>query len=86
MSESTSQTAHDKGYQILVNGEHKTVERDVLTYETVVDIAFPGHDPTTIYSVSFERAKEPPEGELVAGQQVTIKNGTEFDVTPTGKS
>jgi len=75
-----------KHFEIEVNGEHKTVDTDVLTYEAVVNLAFPGHDPQNIYSVSFEKAREPHEGDLVAGQQVIVKDGTELDVTLTGKS
>ncbi len=86
MSESTPESSHEKQYHIVVNGEHKTIDTDVLKYEDVVNLAFPGHDPQNIYSVSFEKAKEPHEGDLVAGQQVVIKDGTEFDVTLTGKS
>jgi hypothetical protein len=75
----------EKEYRIFVNGVEKTTRKEVLTYEEVVHFAYP--DPgDKIYSVSFEKAKEPKEGELVAGQSVEIKEGTEFDVTPTGKS
>jgi len=76
----------DKDSQIIVNGTHKTVEQETLTYDQVVRLAFPEPIPGTIYSVTFERAKEPQEGELVEGQHVVIKNGTEFDVTDTGRS
>jgi hypothetical protein len=77
---------HAAEIHIVVNGERKAETRHVLTHHEVVEIAFPHHDRETIYSVSFEKAKHPKEGELVAGQKVEIKNGTEFDVTPTGKS
>ena len=77
--------AHPKQYNIRVNGQHKTVDQNVLTYDEVVRIAFP--DPgNKIYSVSFEKAEDPKEGELVEGQSVEIRDGTEFDVDPTGES
>ena len=82
---SETEDTKEKKYKIIVNGEEKTVETEVLMDEEVVRLAYP--DPgDKIYSVSFEKAKEPKEGELVAGQSVEIKEGTEFDVTPTGKS
>lgn len=84
MSDAAAET-HTKHYNIHVNGQHKTVEQDVLSYEDVVRLAF--SDPgDKIYSVTFEKAEAPKEGELVAGQTVTIKDGTEFDVEPTGRS
>jgi hypothetical protein len=58
----------------------------VLSYDEVVRLAFPEPDPQTIYSVSFEKAKHPHEGDLVSGQTVAIKDGTEFDVDDTGRS
>ncbi|QSO53143.1 multiubiquitin domain-containing protein [Alicyclobacillus sp. ALC3] len=78
---------HDHDYRIIVNGEKKIVESDVISYDAVVLLAYPTPPaPNTIYTVSYEKAKDPHEGELVAGQSVTIKEGTEFDVTPTTKS
>lgn len=77
---------HPKIYRVVVNGVEKSVDHDVLTYDDVVRLAFPQPNPQTIYDVSFEKAKEPKEGELVAGQSVTIKENTEFDVHDTGRS
>ncbi len=81
-----SQEDHVKKYKIVVNGIPETVEKEVLTFDEVVNIAFPNRDPNTIYSVTFEKAKEPKEGELLPGQSVEIKENTEFDVDDTGKS
>jgi hypothetical protein len=81
-----SEEHHKKTYKIVVNGVPTTVDKEVLSYDEVVGIAFPERDPNTIYSVSFEKAKEPKEGELLAGQSVTIKQNTEFDVDDTGRS
>ena len=75
-----------KTYKITVNGQPQTVDHDVLTFEEIVLLAFPSPDPNTIYSVSFEHAKLPKEGDLVSGQSVTIKQNTEFDVDDTGHS
>src|ERR1700722_15693053 len=65
MSEITEE-AHKKHIDIVVNGEPKTVEHEELHYERITEIAFPHHNPETIYSVTFEDARqEPPNGELV---------------------
>jgi len=77
---------HEKTYRVVVNGVESSVDHDLLTYEDVVRLAFPSPDPNTIYSVSFEKAKEPKEGELLPGQSVEIKQNTEFDVDDTGRS
>lgn len=77
---------HGKTYKIHVNGVEKIVEHDLLTYEEVVLLFIAQPVEGTIYAVSFEHAKEPKEGELVAGGSVTIKQNTEFDVDDTGRS
>ncbi len=76
----------EKSYKIHVNGIDKTVDHDVLSYDEVVRLAFGQIKPGTIYSVTFEKAREPKEGELLEGGSVTIKNNTEFDVDDTGRS
>lgn len=75
-----------KTYNIFVNGVEKTVDHDVLTYEEVVRLFIAQPVEGTIYAVSFEHAKVPKEGELVAGGSVEIKQNTEFDVDDTGRS
>jgi Multiubiquitin len=77
---------HGKTYKITVNGVEHTVDHEVLSFDEVVAFAFPNADPNIIFSVSFDHAKEPKEGELLKGQAVTIKQNTEFDVDDTGRS
>jgi len=75
-----------KEYKIYVNGVEKEVSQEVLTYDEVVRLYVEQPVEGTIYAVSFEHAKEPKEGELVAGGSVEIKQNTEFDVDDTGRS
>ncbi|PSR36976.1 MAG: hypothetical protein C7B44_06195 [Sulfobacillus thermosulfidooxidans] len=83
----TEHVRKDKNYRIIVNAEEKTVESNVLSYYQVVQLAFPTPPGTNVtYTVVYEKAEDPREGTLVAGQTVIIKDGTEFDVTPTIKS
>jgi len=86
MSEEHTAAVPKKEYKIIVNGVAATVDQEVLSFDDVVNIAFPNRDPNTVYSVSYEKAKDPKEGELLPGQSVTIKENTEFDVDDTGKS
>lgn len=82
-----AQDLHEKQYRIIINGEEHIVETEVLSYEQVVSLAYPTPpEPNMIYTVTYRKAKEPHEGSLVPGQRVEIKEGTIFDVTPTGKS
>jgi hypothetical protein len=75
-----------KTYKVTVNGVEHTADHEVLTFDEIVALEFPNADPNTIFSVSFDHAREPKEGELLKGQSVTIKQNTEFDVDDTGRS
>ena len=75
-----------KKYRVYVNSIEHIVTKNVLSYDEVVRLAFPEPNPDTIYSVSFEKARHPHEGDLVSGNSVEIKDGTEFDVDDTGRS
>lgn len=78
---------HEKKYRIFVNTIEKIVSSETVSYDEVVNLAYPVPPSLdTIFEVTFEKAKDPREGELVAGKSVEIKEGTEFDVIPTGKS
>lgn len=80
----------DKDFEIIVNATEHTVQSSVLTFEAIVDIAFPGHptDPNIVFSVTFEHAQSKPHaGTLAAGGKVEVKKkGTIFDVTQTNRS
>jgi hypothetical protein len=82
--------AHEKEYEIIVNGTEHSVTTEVMTFNAIVDIAFPGHpvDPNMIFSVTFEHAESKPHaGTLAEGGRVTVKkHGTIFDVTQTNRS
>ena len=81
--------AHPKEHKIIVNGTLHTVSTEVLTFEAIVDIAFPGHpsDPNVVFSVTFDKAESKPhQGTLAAGGTVTVKNNTVFDVTQTNRA
>lgn len=74
---------------IVINGELAVVPHETVSYTEVVAIAYPvPPGPDTTYTVTFRKAKEPrQEGILVEGETVEVrKEGTSFDVVPTGKS
>jgi hypothetical protein len=76
-------------FMIVVNGERAVVPNEIVSYAEVVAIAYPvPPGPDTTYTVTFRNAKGPRhEGILVEGETVEVKKeGTTFDVVPTGKS
>lgn len=75
-------------YEIIVNGRARTVTGSIVTYEQIVQLAFPGgHDCNTAYDMTYQKAaSHPAAGELGPGGSVKVKKGTVFNVTPTTKS
>ena len=79
----------DKTFAIVVNGRPKTVTTRELTFDQVVKLAFdnPPSGPNIVITVTFHKAHgEKPEGSLLPGGVVKVKDGMEFDVTATDKS
>ena len=78
-----------KGYEITVNSRAEPVPAARVTYEQVVQLAFPGpHGPNIVFAVTYRHAESrPPAGELGPGGAVEVKHkGTIFNVTKTDKS
>jgi hypothetical protein len=76
-------------YQIFVNARPKQVVGATLTFWAIVLLAFPqaAQNATTYYTVTFKRGPKPnPEGSMVAGDSVYLKDGMLFNVTSTDKS
>lgn len=93
MSEATAAEHRDEArsteFVIVVNGERAVVPNETVSYAEVLAIAYPvPPGPDTTYTVTFRHAKERRhEGILVEGETVEVKKeGTTFDVVPTGKS
>ena len=80
---------HPKDFTIVVNGREKTVTERELTFSALVALAFdnPSTTGNTIYTISYRRGEgNKPEGTLVEGESVKVKNSMIFNVTPTDKS
>ncbi len=74
---------------IIVNGRPKSVTQTRMTFLEIVRLAFPGTviNETTAITVTFKRGPaERPEGSMVEGESVRLKNGMVFNVTATDKS
>ncbi|MFC4943791.1 multiubiquitin domain-containing protein [Pseudonocardia sp. GCM10023141] len=82
---------HDRprGITIVINARERTITDKELTFEQLVALAFPSA-PTgenVLFTISFRRGHgNKPEGSLLAGETVKIKDGMVFVVSATDKS
>ena len=79
----------DKTFSIIVNGRSKQVERDELSFDDLVDLAFddPARGPQIVFTITFrEGSGRPPEGELDEGRRLKVRDGTIVNVTRTDQS
>ena len=85
----TKHKSPDKSLHVVVNGRPKEVHVKVLSFAELVRLAFDDaiFNETTIYTVTYKHsAGEKPNGTLVEGESVRVKNGTVFNVARTDKS
>ena len=85
----TGTAAHRTGYEIIVNAEPYRVPSDIVSYDEVVNIAFPNHpvNPNIYFEVFYKNADASPrDSSLLEGETVKVKNGTVFHVTQTDRS
>ena len=88
MSNSDDQApGQNKTYSIIVNGRQREVTEHKLTYLQVVQLAYPGEQPSegVVYTVDFSNPHGK-DGSLAEGQDVVIKDGGIFNVRKTDKS
>lgn len=81
--------AGPKEFTIIVNARKKTVEKKKLTFDEVVHLAFNPvpTGPNIMFTITYRHGPHAnPEGSLMEGGTVKIKDGMIFDVTPTDKS
>ncbi len=80
----------EKKVTIIVNGTPYEVDKkEEITYEEVVTLAFPDfpQHPEITYSVKYKRGHgNKPEGILLPGNSVKVKDEMVFDVSPTNQS
>jgi hypothetical protein len=78
----------ERVYEVIVNARKKEVTTHYLTFDEVVKLADePPPAPTTVYTITYRKGPhENPEGDLLQGQKVRVKNGMVFNVKRTDKS
>lgn len=78
-----------KSTVIVVNGRQKATAAKELSFDDVVRLAFDDavFNEVTIYTITFKRGHgDKPEGTLVEGELVKVKEGMIFNVARTDKS
>ncbi len=76
-------------FEIIVNSRPHVVPTEQVTFEQVVQLAFPGYqpEPNVMFSMTYRHAASKPHAsELGSGGVVEVKKGTVFNVTKTIQS
>ncbi|MDD5569659.1 MAG: multiubiquitin domain-containing protein [Bacteroidales bacterium] len=74
---------------IIVNGREKSWGEEKISYEQVVKLAFENYveNAATAYTVTYDKGpRQNPEGTMVKGDNVFVKNKMRFNVTATNQS
>ena len=80
---------HEKEVTIIVNARPKVVTKKEMTFEEIVALAFDSSEggPNILFTITYRKGEgNKPEGTLVAGETVKIKDGMIFNVKRTDKS
>ena len=76
---------HGHSFEIVVNAEQHPWNQEHITYQQVVELAFPGSAPTIVFTVSYA-VPHGPEGTLTVGQEARTHNHMVFNVIKTNRS
>ena len=74
---------------LIVNGRPKVWNEKTITFEQLIILAFGSYDPNPdkVYTVTYDKGPhENPEGSMVKGQKVFVKEKMIFNATATDKS
>jgi Multiubiquitin len=78
-----------KEIKIIVNGREKAWDKKEISFRQVIELAYNTYidKPTMVYTVAYEDGpKQNPEGSMVRGATVKVKNKMIFHATATDKS
>jgi len=76
-------------FTIIVNARKQVWKKTEISFDDVVKLTFGSisRDPNIVYTVMYKKGpKENPEGSMVKGDVVKIKNEMVFNATSTDKS
>lgn len=89
MNEQDNGNGNGQQITIVVNTRDVPVEKGELSFGEVVALAFPAAPtgPNVLITITYRRGHgEKPEGSLLPGQTVKVKDGMKFLVSATDKS
>ncbi len=76
----------EKPKHIFINGRPKEFEGEEISYRDVVELTNPGQPyEADVYTVTYV-GPNIPDGTLVEGQSIAVKNGMKFDAVRTNRS
>lgn len=79
----------NKEFNILVNAREKIWTEKKISFDEIVILAFGliSTDPNVSYTVTYKKGdNNKPEGIIVKGDEVKLKDGMRFNVTQTNRS
>lgn len=79
----------NKEFKILVNAREKVWTEKKITFDEIVILAFGSisSDPNVFFTVTYKKGgNNKPEGIMVKGDEVKVKDGMRFNVTQTNRS
>ena len=81
-------TANEKMVTITVNSDDHQVPHEKISYNQVVEFAFPGGSTSgAVYIVKYSRGGGDKEKHILGrDDEVMVNNGMRFRVSPTGES
>jgi hypothetical protein len=80
---------HRHTIEVVVNGRPKIIDDKDLNFTDLVALAFDPvpSGPNAMFTITYRRGQgNKPEGTLMEGQSVRVKDGMIFNVTSTDKS
>lgn len=89
MTEKEDKPGQNKEYNIIVNARDKVWNEKDISYSDVVILAFGSinNDPNVIYTLTYKKGdNNKPEGIIVQGESIKVKDGMRFNVTQTNRS
>lgn len=79
----------NKDYIVFVNTREKTWHKKTITFEEVVILALGSmsNDPNIVYTVTYKKGENnKPDGIMVNGDEIKVKNEMRFNVVETNRS
>jgi len=86
---SSEEQGQRKDFEIIVNGRKKVVTKNELSFDEIVALAFNPvpSGPNIMFTITYRHGPAAnPQGNLLEGGTVKLKDGMIFNVTATDKS